>query len=788
MRTLVRAPGHALTIIVVVALGVAVNTAVFAIFDGMVFRTLAVPRPERLVHISGGGDDRPGISYGIIERLKQRTDLFEGIAGWSETPKPVEVNGETRIALVSRVDPDIHRVMGARAMMGRVLTTADAGPVAVVSAQFWRDRLASDPAALGRTVRSGDFAFTIVGVMPFAVSGMNANVPWDVTVPMDAVRTPGMPPKSALLMDSVARLRPGVSPVMAQGQLAAIWPALLSETRPPGRTIEQWRDDIGSAVVVSPAGRGRFFYRKVYRGPLTLLLAMAALLMLVVCSNLATILLARGMRRQRELAIRMALGANRLRLARAALSETLLLCAAGCLLSLAVARILIAFGVSFLPSGNIPFDYQIGLNGRTMAAAVLLSFATAILCGLWPALRTTRIDLGDAMRQTGGVTRAGTRVRKLLMAGQVAAALVLVTGAILFGVTLAGVSNAPLGFEAGGVHALLVQGKQGAAPAGSGFFDELARRLAALPGVERVAMANELPMQYAGYGATAEASTPGGETVKAEPHCALPGYFDTLRAPLLTGRDLRPGDRGIALVNQQLAARLFGNGDALGRRLRVVRDRKAVDLEVAGVVVGMRYASPREEIAPQYYVHCLDEFDGSPLGMSIAIRGGGRGIDAAARREVETMGRQYVIKSAPLAAWVRQRMLRERMLATVSSMFGLMTLGVAAVGLYGLIAFIVASRTRELSIRMAIGAQRKDVGWLIARETLTVVAAGLAAGLAASIAASRLVDAYLYGVRALDPAAMAGAAAALITVATLAALLPARRAVMLDPARVLRSE
>jgi putative ABC transport system permease protein len=785
--------------VTLIALGIGMNTAVFAVLDALIFRKLAVPAPDRLVHFNGIAPGQPSaipnaVPYGILERLRERTDLFTGVSGWSDTPSPVEVGRETSLALLVRVDSDFYRAVGARPLLGRALTSADNGPAAVVSYQFWKSRLGGDSRALGRTVRAGGKELTIVGVMPREFSGMDSNVPWDVAAPLEVfidLRSPGG--RERVSLDTVAALRPGVPLEAARREIEAMWPRLVAGTVPPGRSIDEWTASAGAAVRVESFSRGRFFWREPYRQPLELLLGMAGLVLLIVSSNVALVLLARGIAGRKEIAVRLALGASRARLLRQALFESLCLAAAGGALSLLVAHWSSALGAGFLPAGNVPFDYRISLDGGALAFGAALAIFTALVCGLVPALATMRAGVMEAIRGGGGLNPAGGKIRRALLVTQVALSVPLITASLLFAATLAGVAGLPPNFRAEGVLALIVQGRPGAQGGGGpAYFEELLRRLRALPGVERASFANQLPMQQAVYWPPPEeVSAPGGNKAKAAGHCVFPEYFATLGTPLLEGREFRAGDGRTAVIDEQLARRLFGPGAASGRTLRLTRDRQPVEWEVVGVVPSVKYAAPREPASPAYYLPCLADWPPEQAvsrGMAIAVRGAGEGLDRMVRRDVDAMGRQFVIKSAPLQDWVDQRMLRERMLAAISGLFGAVTLAVVGVGLYGLMAFLVASRKREIAIRVALGARRNDVRRLVARETALVLAVGVVLGLAGAAAAAKLVAGYLFGVRALDPAVLAAAALVLGLTAAAASLVPLRRALALEPAGILRHE
>jgi predicted permease len=769
-RSVCRTRSTAILAIALIAAGIGVNTAVFTLLDRMVLRKIALPEPDRLIHFNGFAQDREPVPLSILERLRERHDLFAGVSGWLDQFLPVEVGNETVPAVMVRVEGDFYRVTGARAQIGRLLGPEDRGPVAVISDQFWRTRFGHDAGVLGRAARVGGTVLTVVGVMPPQFSGMIANVSADIAVPLAAMRPSRLEP--------VARLQAGVTFELARAQIRAMWPGLLARTVPSGTSLTEWTAKVGSSVKVEPASHGQFLWREEYERPLFILLGMATLLLLIVCANLAGVLLARGVSRRREIAIRFAMGAGRGRIISQLVMESLLLAAAGAIASVFVARWASALGASFLPMGNVPFDR--GMNLRSLGFAAGLAFCTAIIFGIVPALVGSRIN----------GARGSGRTREALLALQVAASTVLVTGSLLFAITLLELSAERLGFRPDGVLALVVQGKSDKT-VDSDYFDELLGRLRDLPEVESASIANALPMEYAQYGETGEVSRPGAAWVTAEAHCAFPGYSSVLGTPVLQGRAFERPDRSAIVISQALSRRLFGEGESVGQTLRQKRDGKTEDRTVIGVISDVKYGSPRDPAAAAFYVPCLDEWtpdEAARNAMTIAIRGRGTELERAARRQVDALGRQYVLKAATLSSLVGVRTLRERMFAVVTSAFGALTLALVGVGLYGLVGFFVASRTREIGIRVAIGAQRRDIFALLTRQVVGVLAGGLGIGLICAATAAKLVSSYLFGVRALEPGILALTAAILTLGGALAILQPLRHALGIQPAAALRHE
>jgi putative ABC transport system permease protein len=739
-----------------------------------------VAEPDRLVHFNGvSGGFREPAPYTMLQRLRERKDLFVGVSGWIDQMVPMEVNHETRPALMMRVDGEFYRLVGARPQIGRLLTGEDRGPVAVISDQFWRGRLGGDPNVIGRVVRTGASVLTIVGVMPPEFSGMVANVSADVTVPLAAFRVS--------LLEPVARLQPGVTLKSATVQIEAMWPRLLAETVPPDRSLSDWTADVGSTVRVESASRGQFLARAEYERPLALLLGMAGLVLLTVCANLAGLLLARGVSRRKELAIRIALGASPARLAWQLLLESFVLAAAGGAASLLVTRWGSALGASFLPLGNLPFDN--GMNLRAIGFAACLALFVALVFGLMPAVLTTRTAVIEAIKGANG-SRSGGGLRRKLMVVQVALSVVLVAMSLVFGLTLAVVNAEPLGFRADDVLAVAVQPKYSGSELGTEYFDELLGRLRRLPGVAQASIANGLPMEYANYGQRGEVST-GGEWVAAEGHCAFSAYFATLGTPVLDGRmfDAREGDA--IVISQMLALRMFGAESSIGRMIREKREGRIAERRVVGVVRDMKYSSPRDPAVPGFYLPCMQEWtpkQAGSRGVSIALRGLTPGLERAARREVDALGRQVVFRSTPLRDLVRLRMLNQRMMAVVSSGYGLVTLIVVGVGLYGSMMFLVAARRREIGIRVAVGAQVGDVLWLVVREVVLILGVGLGLGIGGAVGGTKVAASHLLGTQALGPLALAVTALVLGLIGAVAAFVPARQALAVEPMDALRHE
>ena len=798
LRTLRRSPGFTAVAVISLALGIGANTAIFSLMYTVMLRRLPVAHPEQLVELlhrlPREGHQASNFSEAAWRELRDRNSVLSGLI--ASAPGSFDVRGEgIELERVdgAYVDGSFFGMLGVKPVIGRLIGPEDdrAGNanVAVVSWPWWHSRFDADRGILGKRVFVQDAAVTIVGVLPRGFEGWQVGTHRDVWLPLSANRT-----RNATLA-LVGRLRPGVSMVRAHAELSVLdhWMVVeqaLHSSNP--YTIEMVLD-------LEPAGAGLTSrVRQQYGRPLSALMAVVGLLLLIACTNIASLLLARGAGREREMAVRVALGAGRLRLVRQVLTESLLLAAAGSVLGIGMAyfgtSLLVRIIVSTPGPGRIEMQARPDFDVLVFTAAAGL--LTGLLFGIAPALRASASTPAAAMRGSG---RAGeTRWRRLfgkgLVAAQVALSLVLLSGAALFVRHLANLENLDLGFRRD--HLLLATldaGRSGYDGARlSRGYQELLVRLEAIPGVRSASLSAVTPIS--GAGASRNLNMEGyqaspGEVRLAVENWVAPRYFETLGTPILAGRDFRPQDQGgpwVAIVNRTMARYYFGDHSALGRH--VTFDGDDQPYEIVGVVGDAKYEEIREETWRTIY---LDAFQTSRPGSQFLLRTSvppGLVAGEVRRAAQEVLKTVPVVRVTTMAEQVDASIVPERLIATLSGLFGGLGAMLAAVGLYGLLAYTVARRTSEIGIRMALGATRGDVTRMVLRDALGMVAAGLMVGVPVAVRGGAVAAALMQGLSAKSGSAIGLGAAAMAAVALAAASVPARRAAGVDPMDALRYE
>ena len=799
-RTLRRAPTFTLVAVLSLALGIGANVAIFRLIDAVVLRPLpGIVRPETLVELTGRS-----LSYPAV-RAMQESGIFAGLAGYRSRTMSLGTGDGTAVIDGGIVSGDYFRLLGARPALGRTFAADEdrpgvRTPVVVLSHAFWQRQFGGDPRVVGRMVRINGAPFTVIGVGPRGFRGTRVALSPDLWMPINAWPLTAVGSYAALDIDdagwgwmsAVARLRPGDTPAQAQERLRAVM--LDHDGRlddgPGGPPIPRLRPALASAAALGDSGPGADRF-------VLVLAAVVGLTLLIACANLAGLMLARAARRQRELGVRLALGAGRGRLVRQLLTESLALAALGGLAGLAVGvlggRLLTSFA---LPGGIELASLGSDLSGRMVLAAVALTLCSAALFGLLPALQASRPDLVHALR-TGGQPPARTRLRSALVVAQLALCLVLLAGAGLFVRSLRAALGADTGYETRRVAVALVNtGLQRYDNVRSTtFYAALRERLAARPGVDAVALAAWLPLTGDENVFSFRVPPTGGDTTTHRTlrvNLVSPDYFRVVGVPLRAGRDFTERDVAsaptVAVVNETMARRYWPGGRAVGGRLQlgqvdvtvvgVVRDAGYVELgEAPGPFVYLPIAqSPEDVLSNQVAV--VARTDGRPADLVPALREAARALD----RDVP------VLEATTFDALLAQLLLPQRLAATLLGLFGALTLLLAAIGVYGVIAYAVGQRTREIGIRIALGAPRRRVLGDVLGQGARLVGAGVAIGLALALAAGRVVAAFLYGIGADDPWAFAASALVLGLVALLATYLPARRASRVDPSAALRME
>lgn len=796
LRTLRRSPGFTAVAVLSLALGIGANTAIFTLLENTMLRPLAVREPGRLVELLHRFPGEPalnGVGWHNYRYFAEHNDVFDGIAGmsnpgnWPPWSFAVKTDGAAEWVTGVKVTGNYFDVLGVKAALGRTIEPADAragAPLAaVVSWRYWKDHFHGDPALAGRRIVVDDAPATIVGVAAPGFAGLHIEKPEDLWLSFPGDHVGGL----AL----VGRLKPGVSMERARSEMAVVWnqAVTLDSARPGARVdlLKAMRFELGPAghgLRGVPSGGGLSTVHA-FDQPLLVLMAVVAVLLLVACTNLASLLLARAAGRQREMAVRVALGATRLRLVRQAITESLLLSVAGMVPGIGLAWAGTDALLRVVAGGRDPVEVRITPDARILLFTAGLTVLTGVLFGLAPAIRAFT---GGRMRDT----RLERLFGRALVAAQVAFSLVLLSAA---GIFLGDLSSlyAGLGFQRDHILLLSIDPHHGHPRAQ---FAQPARllleRLAAIPGVRSVSVGVPTPIQGAGanHDATVEGyhDAPGALRYLVESWVA-PGWFETLGQPLLLGRDFTFADTNlprVAIVNQTMARHYFGAASPLGRHVLFDGDKEPY--EIVGVVADAKYRDPKEP--PQRVIY-LDTFQATGVATQFLLRTSvpPATVAAAARRAAaETMPTLPIYQMTTLAAQVDASIVPERLTAGLGSLFGALGAVLVAIGIYGLLAYTVARRVSEIGIRMALGATSGDVVALVVRDALAMVAAGLATGIPLALAARRLAAGLLAEVHVDLAPVLALASAAMLAVALVAAWLPARRAARVDPVEALRCE
>jgi predicted permease len=815
VRLLRTSPAFTIVALLSLALGIGANTAIFSLIDTVLVKTLPVQDPQHLFFVDNSGGKSGGSSgppYPCFERLRDHNRFLSGIAAFSERQFKVSIDGVPERVRGQYASGSYFDLLGVRAIHGRLLTPADDaepghggpdGPVAVISDAFWTRRFARDPSVLGKNIQVGTVWVTIVGVTPPGFLGLQVGMPLDITVPM--MLADGLQSKQSWWLSVIARVVPGATVEQARADLESVWDTYLNEVGMPRE-----RRGYFSGVVLVPAARGANELRRTYSEPLLIVMGIVGVVLLIGCANVANLLLARATARQNEIAVRLAIGASRGRLIRQLLTEGVVLVALGAAAGLLFAR----WGASFLvavlagPARRVVLEPHFDLRVLGFTAGV--SIATALLFSLAPALRATRVDAA----KPGSVVRSTPQnhLGRALVVVQVTLAVLLLCGAALFVRTLHNLNGVAFGFDRNGILTMQVEatvpGRPVTPKTPAEFRADHARlgaiwrgfmeRVHQVPGVSSAAAAagmSPLTGRIRGVKIAIDGPTPGPEKDRGiRINQVTDGYFETIGIRLLAGRSFTPRDQSgslrVAIFNETAARAFFGTESPLGRKVSFPGQRVADPFEVVGVVADARYQDLRTPDEPMVYVPLEQAID--PITSAVLfVRGAGdvRRLVPSIRASVaETVPGGFVAGIATIEQQVTMSLVRERMLAFLATFFAALALLLACIGLYGVMAYRVVRRTREIGIRIAIGARQQSVVWMMVRETLLLVTIGTALGTLASLGVNRFIAAQLFGVTPRDPAAIVVALSVLGCVTLIAGYVPARHASRIDPVKALRAE
>ncbi len=800
LRGMRRSPGFTAVAVLSLALGIGANTAIFSLIDALMLRMLPVRDPGRLVELlfkAPGQDHFDAFDWRSYEHYRENNHVFSGLIAASDTPFAIHGDGlEPEILRGGFVTANYFTVLGVNPALGRLIGPEDGragspGNVAVVSWSYWKSRFNSDRAIIGRRIIDGNHPLTIVGVAPRDFVGLEPANRQDIWLPLTA-QHPSFATTARYWLKLAARLKPGVSIEQARAQMAVLFQWFVEDEFKTNddRSVRDWK------IEVQPAGAGLSHLRDQFGKPALVLMAVVVLLLLIACANMASLLLARGAARQREMAVRASLGAGRFRLLRQGLTESLVLAASGGLLGIFLAYWGTGALVRIIASGRERIEIQARPDWVVLCFTAGIALLTGVLFGLAPAWRASGSAPASSLRETG---RAGeTRLRRLfgecLVVTQVAFSVVLLSVAGLFVRHLSNLERLDLGFHRD--HVLLVSLN----PASSGYdgeqlsraYRDLLGRLEAIPGVRSATMCAFFPM--AGVGGMRPATVEGyqakpGERRFLSENWIAPKYFETLGMPLLMGRDFSFQDQGrprVAIVNQTLVRYFFGSGNPIGRHITF--DGDSQPFEIVGVVGDAKSGDMRGPSSRFVYFNSFQlGSNSSKLALRTSVEP--EAVAGDVRRVVRGLLKTVAVENVKtLADQVDGAIVPERLSAMLSGLFGALGSVLAALGLYGLLAYTVARRINEIGIRVALGATRRDITRMVLQEALGMSCAGLVVGVPIAYWGKRFAVSLIPDLPVASAFPLAFGAVMMIALALLAAYVPTRRATRVDPMAALRYE
>lgn len=811
-------PGFTAVAVLSLALGIGANTAIFQLLNAVRLKTLPAPNANELAQVRLTSMDGtrglkssvyPAVTNPVWEAIRDRQQGFSSIAAWGSDRLNMAQGGEVRYAKGLWVSGDFFNVLGVRPELGRLFTAADdqrgcAAPGVVISHPFWQREFGGDKNVLGRKITLTDHQFDVIGVTPASFYGLEVGRSFDVALPICSEAL--IAGKNSRLDSGVnwwlmitGRLKPGWTIAQASAQLQTISGELFRQTLPAGYPPVSVNDYLNSKLEAVPGGEGYSALRENYERPLWLLLAIAGLVLLIACANLANLLLARASSRAREMAVRQAVGASRARIVRQLLVETLLLTVLGTALGALLAQALSTFLVAFISTQNESVFLDLNPDWRVLGFTTGVAVLTCLLFGLTPALRATRVDPGTVMKTVGrGLTANRERfsLRRALVVVQVALSLVLVASALLFTRSLNKLLTVDTGFNDKGLLTTRVSFRRLEIPPERRieFRQNLVERIKAVPGVQAVSDMDTVPLTGGGRNNNVWLSENADDKINAAFNRVGFDYFDTLQLPLRSGRQFTSqdtvGSQRVAIVNETLARQL-GQMNPVGHR--VVVETTPNEPETTYEIVGMVRDAKFEELkeGPLSMVYLPSSQDPQPLtGRFFLIRSSlsQTNLTMSINKALNEVSPSLDTSFESYRAMIEGSMLRERLMATLSGFFGVLALLLASIGLYGILSYGVASRTNEIGIRMALGAGTPQLLKLIMREAVVLVVIGVAFGMPAILMVAQFASSLLYNLSPTDPVSLITAGMVLLLVSLVAAYLPARRASKVDPLIALRYE
>ncbi len=814
IRTFWKTPVFTAVAILTLTLAIGANTAIFTVLNALVLRDLPVREPSSLISIARvtPATTDGAFSLPMFRALAERQQSLSALIGWtSYSIINIELDDVRTRGNVSAVTGNYFTELGIRPVIGRLLTDADvridapqSAPIAVIGHTFWQRHFNGDPAAVGRTLRVEGTPFTIVGVAPAGFKGLGLTLEVDVTVPLTFVPIVRDVPSAAFLngtanpISLTGRLHHGVTIDQARAELTTLWPAVLRAVVPPDYAGPQRARFLETTIQVREGATGvEPGLRKRFTQPLVIVMAIALFVVLIACVNIASLMMSRASSRLHEMGVRVALGATRWRLMRLLLVEGVMLSLAGALCGVFVAMwasdSLVAV---ILATFTVPPSFDVHPDLRVMVFTVLLATFVGLLFSVAPAWWVGRASAAAALQSGTRTATRSSRTGRTLVAVQVGLSLVLLMNAGLLVRSLQAIRSVDSGIRTDGVFVVYPSARPGGYQGvdHDSYYPAVVQRLEGIAGVRDVSVSLSKPA--AGVGAVPEPvsridAAPGSASeVLATRSAVSPGFFNTLSLPMVAGRDFSWRDhsrsRRVAVISQSLADRVFHGRDAVGERIRIGATPENQDVEVVGIVANARLYNLKDSNVAAVYVPALQTSD--PAGKCYVVRGQGVSL-AAVRQAVESLGVELINSRAESLDFIVGRaLLQERLVAAVATFFGTLALLMAGVGLYGLTAYHVSERIREIGIRMALGADSKRVLVSVAGDAVRITTVGVLFGAAAGLAVAQLLRTLLFGVTTYDPVTMITTPALLLIIAIVACLQPASRAARVDPMLTLRAE
>lgn len=818
LRTLRKSPGFAFVVVATLALGIGANTALFELLDAVLLQSLPVKNPQQLAQVRVMNTDKargsfnsayPVVTNPIWEKLRGDHQGFSAIAAWRDTGFSTDSGGDAHYVNGLFVSGDFFSVLGIQPFAGRLFTAHDDRPGcglpgAVISYGYWQQQFGGRP-AVGEKLILNDKPVQIIGIAPRNFFGLSVGTDFNVAVPICAEPplqiTDRLNSGTQWWLSIIGRIDPAWSVRQVAAHLQASSPGIFASTLRPDYPPESVKDYLAMKLTAEPSPAGVSMLRDTYSDPLRFLLGIAGLVLLITCANLASLMLARTSARERDMAVRLAIGASRWRLIRLVLGESLLLSLAGALAGAALAQALGRSLVAWLSTQDNPISLQFRLDWRLFAFLLALSLLTCLLFGLAAALRASRTAPGAAMKAGGrGMTasRGHLGFRGVLVVSQVALSLVLLFSALLFTRSLRNLLVDDLGFQTKGVLIAGIDFTRLHLPADRDvpFQRQLLDRLHSIPGVDAAANTNVVPLSGESWSNTVWVD--GQDSARRENSSfssVSPDYFNTLRIPISAGRDFNDRDTAqsprVAIVNQAFVKKLGLGNHAIGARFwREATPTNPAQLnEIVGVVGNIKYRSIREAAPPLAFLSLAqDNGNGSQMQVLLRSHLPMEATEQAVRGALHGVSSGISFDFLPLEDQIGQSLLAERLLATLSVFFGALAVILAMTGLYGVMSYTVTERTTEIGIRMALGAQRSTIAGMILGKAASLLAVGLVLGTVLSLAVASAASALLFGLKPRDPVTLILAALLLALVTVVASLLPSMRAANVNPIDSLRME